>query len=375
MIRFFKRLFLFSVPIIVFFSVPLFVLFPSGELTSNTTMLEEHIENKQSLIGLAYSNPVTFLKLHAAKQKTPEILALGTSRIMQVRDFFFKNSSSFYNAGGGIFRINYLRYFTSEVIKSAKPRMIIVCLDQNFFNPNWDNLSKTKFDDEYKDEYNALSYIFNNATTCWHDAFEGKVPADYCLNLKPGQIGLTAAVKKNGFRSDGSYYSGQIKSHPEEDQDYQFKNTLDRIAKATKRFEYAQQINSRAVNELDSFLTFCKVNNIHVVSFLPPYANKILSVMRSKGNDYAYLDKIMPALKPVFEKHRLNVFDFTDLSTIQAGDEEVLDGFHGSEKIYLRMMIQMANKDSILAKSCDVPALQHLLNQSYSHQFIHNETY
>jgi len=53
------------------------------------------------------------------------------------------------------------------------------------------------------------------------------------------------------------------------------------------------------------------------------------------------------------------------LASLGASDEETLDGFHGSEKAYLRLFIKMAENDKILG-FCgqDLKYLNERLNSS-----------
>lgn len=39
-------------------------------------------------------------------------------------------------------------------------------------------------------------------------------------------------------------------------------------------------------------------------------------------------------------------YDFSDFASVQAPDEEAIDGFHGSERTYLRLFIQMLEQGS-----------------------------
>lgn len=64
---------------------------------------------------------------------------------------------------------------------------------------------------------------------------------------------------------------------------------------------------------------------------------------------YSYLTQICDSLHPLFEKHHYPLFDFSDGGAIGSRDAEFIDGFHGSDKTYLRMMVEMARKNRSVA--------------------------
>jgi hypothetical protein len=70
----------------------------TGEL-SNPDKIISYQSKNNILYGLAYSNPVKYFKLKNVEYKKPEIISLGTSRVLQFRDFFFKKPGLFYNSG------------------------------------------------------------------------------------------------------------------------------------------------------------------------------------------------------------------------------------------------------------------------------------
>jgi hypothetical protein len=164
------------------------------------------------------------------------------------------------------------------------------------------------------------------------------------------RIGLNAVVNGNGFRNDGSYTWAQ---HIENrltaaDADRNFDNTLSRIAKGHRRFEYGEQVSARALAELRAFLEECRSRGIHVVAFLPPFANAVFRKMWSMHTEYGYLRELRPRLMPAFAATGFALHDFSDLASVGASDKETIDGFHASEKAYLRLFLRMCDGDVIL---------------------------
>lgn len=361
--RLFIRITLFLLPILLYFSLPVYLLFKFKELNRFDKITALHNNDEHSLIGLLYSDPARYMKLHSTKERGPEVLALGTSRVMQIREFFFTTGTKFYNAGGGVERLQEFKVFLSKIPDEKLPQLMIISLDQNFFNKNWDDLSRGKFDAEYKDKSNVLSCVFSRSWGLWEMFYKGEL--SLTEDIPKDRIGMAAIVLDNGFRADGSYKYGSILKNPRS-QDYRFKGVFDKIERHEERFEYASTINPEAMAVLDDLLAFCSQKKIHVIGFIPPYAHAVVEKIRSKGDKYDYIFRLPASLKPSFTKYNYSLYDFTDAAALDAADDEMLDGIHGSEKIYLRMMIRMAEDDPLLKRYCDTAQLKELLDHSPS---------
>src|SRR5688572_16518870 len=97
--RLILKLFLFAFFLALIFAFPVWVLNTSGEWLPIERIAERHAGERPVLVGLAYSDYLGDLKLRAAQKRRAEILAVGSSRVMQFGSGLF--SRSFYNAGVG----------------------------------------------------------------------------------------------------------------------------------------------------------------------------------------------------------------------------------------------------------------------------------
>ena len=77
---------------------------------------------------------------------------------------------------------------------------------------------------------------------------------------------------------------------------------------------------------------------------------------------YHYHEAIFPTLKPIFDNYGFELWDTSHLSTYDSNDKEVIDGFHGSEVAYLRLLIYILDKGSVLNNVTDIPTLKKDLN-------------
>lgn len=369
--KFIYKVLLFSLPVLMFFSVPVVILKVTGESYTN---LDKIIKDKVDyLVGYAYNESnYRYLKFEELKTRNPQtIVALGSSRILQFREKMF--DSTFYNAGYTIESISDFEPFLKENFNEKRPKVLLVALDQWMFNRNWDSLPgygiKKK---EWKCALNKRASI-TSIWDVWTDLFHHK----YGLGVLTQQnniktIGLNATVNHTGFRKDGSmYYGKQIGKLLIQDstsEDYNFSDTYSRIKQGNQRFQYGNQIDDRALSVLNDFLAYAKSMGIYIVAIIPPFANKVNQELHDNGK-YQYMDTIYPASARLFKKFGFELWDMTNLKKYGSSDQEAIDGFHGGEVSYLRMLIYMIEHNSVLKQYTNIQKLKtDLINQKNPYQ-------
>ncbi len=351
--KFFKNVCLILIPFIVILPLFLILVFSKEVYFRGVNSLVRcQTKNELCMVGLAYTNPGMQLKFKMTEKLKPEVLALGTSRVMAFRKYFFE-TNSFYNAGGGISRISHYREFLRKLPSNYKPKIMIISLDQCFFNEKCDDLNNVQvFRDNLDNKYEASYVGFEAYKSFYNDIFKRKINLDQLKLLAMPtddftRVGISAHLKDSGFLNDGSYHYGDIVASPNNTSlaDFNFLETFKKIENGIDHYEYSADINYKAVDELKKLLEECQKYNIYVVGFLPPFAQEVLSKMRSMDEKYSYLSKIYPALITTFKSFNYPLLDATDLTTLGASPKEVLDGYHGSEKAYLRLFIKLIEID------------------------------
>jgi hypothetical protein len=311
-------------------------------------------------LGLAYSNPDRYLKLQSSIEREPSILVLGTSRSMPFRSMFFKDSAKFYNASGGVETIRDFAAFFQQIPGGLEPKIVIIGLDQYFFNDAFDtqkrSFEKPLFGAVWQKGIKGLLRDYAQKKFGFSDIFAAQGGVQ--------KIGLAALVKNSGFLNDGSYHYGTIIEPPP------FEDTLQRIEQGNRRFQYGQEASKDAVLELERFLQLAKERNIYVIGFLPPYAHSVYERMMEMGNKYAYIASLPVTLQPFFDINEFALYDFSDLAEFGADDAETIDGFHGSEKAYLRLFINMAQDNKILQEYVDTDYLKEKLNTTQNPHYV-----
>ena len=295
--------------------IPYYILKESGEIAP----FESHIRrlNPNQLFGLAYSYPDREYKFFMTEMLKPDIIELGTSRSMMVERYIFSSSYSFYNAGGAVQNIDDYYEFIQNL--DYNPKLVIIDINQFFFNAN----SLKTEPAVYKRKENRSSY--NLIPRCLADLIMGKISL---VGLQENEnIGINARFAKNGFTESGTYYYGRVISNPTEAEDYNFKNTFNRIANHIIHFETSNEVDMNSVTSLKRFCDICKERNIKLLGFLPPFAPPVLQCMKDDGN-YKYLEGIYSSISPFFDNKTMFVYDYTDVSSLTPTDYGFLDGFH-----------------------------------------------
>lgn len=267
---------------------------------------------------------------------------MGTSRTMQFRHYFFNPAFTFYNAGGGISNIHEFLYFLEQT--QATPQVLIISLDQYFFNSVWVGTNSVTCD--YKYSCSPTTMLLSNMRSIYGKLIDGRIRLTQLR--KSSNIGLLAKCDGEGFRQDGSYFYNRIINNPSLSKDFQFQDTYLQIEEGSRRFVYNDSVCQYSVEILDCFLTYCYNHSIEVIAYLPPYAPAVWKKMIATGN-YSYMTRIDRVIRPLFEKYKYTLYDFSDGETFGSNNVEFIDGFHGSEKTYLRMMLEMIRKDSSIS--------------------------
>lgn len=340
-------LILFLIPIALLFSFPLFILGASGEFDSiEKVFIQQQKSSAPVLAGYAYSDHWGYGKLKATLNRAPKVLVLGTSRAMQFRSYFF--SKSFYNAGGGVRTIKHFLEFLSQIPKGNEPELLIIGLDQNFFNADWD----WPFYGIYQapSPITARLKVFVNL---WHkvyfDYFKKKIDLRKIVKPDPEikKIGLNAIMKNDGYRNDGSYQWFDRSASEK------YQAAFAEIAHSKGVFVHGKEVSPEAVEALEVFLNECRRRNIFVVGYLPPFAPLVYQKMTSKKAAYSYLEKLPKALIPLFEETQFDFYDFTHPKTLGFGDEEYIDGLHASERVYRKLFLLIVQNNPQLQSFAD----------------------
>lgn len=328
---------LFSLPVMLICLPSLAFLYIAGELDGEKDYVTPLDEKR--LIGLAYTDIREAYKYKMTDSIfRPDIIALGSSRIMQVKRAFINENYSFYNAGGAINNIFQFQHFLESL--HYTPKMLLINIDQFYFNPDYQNQATTFRTDAYQFPKHDLPMV---VSTFLEDLWKGKVEFRKVLHNEKRHIGLNAIINENGYAQDGTHLEKNLINNPN-GEDYNFKDTFSRIDQGNRRFEYREHADSSLSVVIDRFLTECEMRKIIVIALIPPFAPAVYKKMADTGK-YTYMQEVYGIMEPCFTRHQdCYLFDFTDITAMGAHNHDFIDGFHGSEVIY-NMLIRKIIKD------------------------------
>lgn len=350
---------LFLAPVFLFIALFAGAIYASGEWRTEEEIAAKVAAGEPAFFGLAYRDNTRYYKHLVANELGADLLVLGTSRSMQFHSEFF-TTDSFYNAGGGAGYVNEFQFFLEQLDEDKLPSTLIMVLDQNFFNQAWVGTGSMP---EFFD-YNHYGFSFKSALP---EAIRGWAQGKFTLrgaySAHPNVYGMAAVGRGSGYNADGSYCYGRLLDHPETGTDVGFHDTFDRILKGTDRFEYGEYVYEPSTLAIQSLLAFCNDHEIEVVLIVPPYAPSVYQRMVESGN-YGYLDWIMPILTELCEPYGYEVYDFSYMPDTL--DEEYVDGYHGSDRVYARLALHLAEESETLAGLIDTEYLTAALAPSSS---------
>ena len=341
-------LFIFFGVIILFFVAPFLISFVwltnFFENKSYDSIVKTQA-NRNAIYGTAFNQNTFSYKLKLVNEIKPSVVALGSSRVLQFREEAFK--ASFANAGNAMNHLSEGILFFRQMIKTHKPEFVILGLDFWWFNHNFsqpdyfpyhsnDGLQMTK-------KKILLPYLY---------LIQGRIPLQMFYRFwdsKPyrniytnyDNLGFFAARDSTGFRKDGSYFYSNTIFGIQKSDDRSFADTISRIHDGNRRFQHGKQISRERIELADDLINEILSNGIKLIIIVPPVANQISAAMNS--DDYLYLNEFISYVLSVDAP----VFNYHDLSVLTEDDCECIDGFHGGDVIYKRILLDIYNSMSV----------------------------
>lgn len=311
---------------------------------------------KDSLYGrIIFSNfPYKFVM---AERKKADLLVLGSSRVLQFRDYFFHNVS-FYNAGRHMGNLQQGINFLTNLSEQSLPKTIIIGLDMWWFGnkvdiDNFDYHANLSFFEEffYMRRSIVRAYLsgdFENLQLSLTSA-EHNYPSSNLVGAAATQLG-------EGFRSDGSYCYGQYLSGKKRI-DYSFSVTKKSIAKCEGHFEGGAEAKADKLQKLRDLLELVRRRKISAVIVLPPFPHEICMILEASDRHRGMFLDFQAKVAEICKQYDIECFNFTDMATVGASDRDVLDGFHGDERAYALLTRKMATSP-VLGRYIDVEAIE-----------------
>lgn len=323
----------------------------SGDMDM-TGAVREQAAGKFVIFGSGMSQDFVDYKLNLYAAKKPEVLTLGSSRVMQFRERYF--SRPFVNVGGTAGNLAVLRSTVDAMLAAHKPEALILGLDFWWFTRAWEPQPFK----ETPPTSGSYNYGFDALKTPWEWLLTGKVsPQEFLAPLTGGfradRRGIMAQRTGDGFASDGSWYYAADVTGQQKPFDYQFQDTLKQVTHGIKAFAWSPELSEEHVDALAEILCRLRSRGIKTFVFIAPLAPKVLDAMKARQDSYPQLFQLREALLA----RGIDVMDFTDPRRFGSSDCEFVDGFHGGDIAYARILRDLADHHPTLLPYVDIDAL------------------
>lgn len=327
-----KTMFFNVVLVVIIMGVVYAVLSIYRENYSELQVLNDY---ENILYGSALEEGST-VKFDIIKRRQNKVVALGSSRVMQFRAEFFRNKD-FYTMGGVGSSIDEVAFAWKEINTTYIPDVIILGVDPWWFNPNFKQLNR--FAETDKEIFRKYKQLFRNPKVMKQIFHIGEIKSRDLIGGRK-TVGLNAAVNGDGYRlSDGSYQYGRV-IQDKKSKEKKFKETYERMERGTStdRFVWCDRVSKSELMKFSNLLSDIKSSGAHLIVFLPPFPHEIYEFMDSSPHYNTFLHDYMNSTEKLCSDMNVTFYNFTDLADIGATDDETIDGFHGSETAYARIL-------------------------------------
>ena len=310
----------------LFFVIFEFLFYRLGEIGNYAEIINQQKIN-DILFGPKLRQKATLdYKIKGTVIIKPDILILGTSRIMQINQKHFSHNK-IYNAGVNASASQGLEgmiKLLNSIPKNDLPKHIIVGLDPWIFNPNYPkNSNKKTIRGLVKNALKTKPLIFNTVKlivnsprdlirrlSSYSSLINQKTPWVHYLFSSRGfkGFGLNAKILETGYRFDGSYkYPNDF---GKEWNDQSIENYKIILEKDAYRFAPASQIYNKSIDDLKNILDFAIKNNIYITGLLPPFSPNFYSALTSMSDRSKFYQEYENKICSIIQSYSFQCFNF-----------------------------------------------------------------
>lgn len=326
------------------------------------------VGGKFAIFGSGVSQDFVDYKLQLYAAVRPEIAVVGSSRVMQFRGSYFRRP--FVNVGGTAGNLSVLRSTIDAMLRIHRPQVVIIGLDFWWFSTSW---QKDPFAPEPP---TSGSYVYDLETlkAPWKWLLEGKIGwreffAPLTGAFREDRFGIMAQRSSDGFASDGSWHYTADVTGQQRPFDYQFGDTLKQVRYGIKAFAPAPALSEEHLDAFAEIYCRLKSRGIQTYVFIAPLSATVLDAMRERQTGYPHLFSLYTALM----ERGIDVMDFTDPRKFGSSDCEFVDGFHGGEVTYTRILRDLVDRYHALVAYVDVERINRVLKEWKGHAAVYDE--
>ncbi len=304
-------------------------------------------------------------KIERARLAKADILILGSSRAMQFLSQPWRAKA--YNAGGAMRDLESGKIFVDQALKDYRPQRMLIMLDWWWFSETRRPDAPT---DASPDTPLTLHELTQPAVWVWNGTLSLGQMADalFAADRLPVGIGVPAHFMDAGWDPFGHYDYGLGLTEQAGGSDIGFEKTLKDIQRTSKRNDRAPSnaFSEESWQRLIALVQGLQDRGTDVILVLPPVAQPIFDWLNEQPepNLVKELQRRLPTLPAL-------TFDFHDPASIGTDGCEFVDGIHGGEVTYLRVLDAIAADPSAdLEQAVDRPLVQRLIAENSGHATV-----
>ncbi len=359
---FLTKCLLFCLPFGILYGTSFAIMSLAREFVTVDDAIETQRLHPEALVLDGYGNDTNPYKVRMTMATDPDIIVLGTSRMMEFRAPFFATGTRFYNVGGMSNAADLLG-FIRRIPRTSRLRTIIVGIDPRFLQlaaaPAGPTEPATRLD-------RYAAFLGRDWRVVYSDYAAHKFTFGelWRRNRSSHDIGMIALAQRRGYRADGSRDYGPMDEGPSRLDALRtlIKDTATDIRTTGRGSEYDDAISQEHLASIRSFLEECRLRGIHVVGILPPAPAPLLDALASLTDARGETFRSVPGvLADLFHEENYPFFDLSSLKTIGASENEMIDIQHTTEKGSLRMLGYLADHDADIARTVSTTTIKDLL--------------
>lgn len=340
--RFWLKLAIFVFPFAVVFLVLTGLMIYTGESMPLAWVAQMQMDDPAVLYRPRYGNRDQQFKIVSTNLRQPQIVALGSSRVLQFRaGFFDRQPDAFYNAAGPAWTLDTVIHVYDSF--ETAPRLLILAIDLPWFNPAYQPQPLPAPESDLQHAFEVDTGVLHDLLTGVSFDRPGFSLRDY-LERRSGDylaLGLRAIRDGHGFRGDGSeQYGDFLVAHWLNPTDSRQIHAV-WLRDGQEMYAFGEAFDPAALANLRHLLDAARARGTTVIGILPSYTPSIWAAMTADGQ-HRYIDSLIPALSGLFAEYDFPFFDFSDGASVDTPDDDFFDGWHASElgnlRLYLRMV-------------------------------------
>jgi len=308
----------------------------------------QQVKQYNSRYGPALHNMTYQYKMALYTDTKPDIVAFGSSRVMQFQASSFK--VPFVNMGGISGLLESLQ-LSNDMLNVHKPKTVIWGLDFWWFNEHYtEPISLPRHNRHLSQLKPALDLLTKPYIWLIENKFKFTEIMALLKSPKNSNVGTIAIIRKDGYDAYGSYYYNAITTGKVKSEDTQFQRDLSRIKNTKKIYQKSPIISETKWQQFLTTLYNFQQEGIDVILFMPPTAPPITSAM-SLSENYPILNQLNLRLSQL----DLDYYDFHDaFNSLGSTACEFIDGHHAGAITYRRILVQMANASERFEKKINL---------------------